>query len=705
VLQRLKTIAGACLLTPALFAGARVEVQTTGERSCGSVVIMATPVCAAGECGSAIRWNAGEEADLSSAEEWSVTASSKGCWSPALYVRRDAKNVVLPLWPEATLTGRLVVPKSADMPASVGVQIESSSVPRSRFDCPVSKNTFRCAVPATALDIRVSATGFVPRYFWQVNRPNLGEIAFTRGGSIAGTIRFEGDGPPVTEVALELKPATPPLMNEGWSAEEQRLAPRATTLRPNDRGFFQFPHLAPGQYTLTARREGWSRARRADLEVREGEETALAQPLILEPLAEVDVLIQPPLDPYGKPWQVSLREMVPLSTMSTPIVETDASMSGMWSAAGIDSGFHRIDVLDHRGSSFAYSVVEVSPRMAPVTIAMSSVAIRGTVHIADEPLRAHLQFRNGKGTVITMRSDAEGRFSGALPEDGAWDILIPDGRRNMRRTVDVRAHDGVADVDIRLPDTRLAGKVVSSSGAPVTAFVRLWSEERKFLGSTSTDENGEFRLTGIEPGAVYLEAESRASASAKSGFIPLIISETPAEDLTVVLRQAARLNGRLRTPAGVPVAGAIVRYLLPDRPGHQREEVSGPGGTFAISVSPGTAALDLVILPPALPAKIARVPMGEQDIVVGGPAGMLEIEMEHRPPFAWITHDGVTHSLASLRYPANWTGLPRGVRPWGMALEIEAGEYTICGDAKDRCVRKVLAPGAVERVNGRSLLE
>ena len=204
----------------------------------------------------------------------------------------------------APLTGRLVLPKGVSPPASIEANIQSALVPPARIECPVTKTTCRCMVPATPLDVRLAVNGFAPRYYWSVEPSHLGDVALARGGSLSGTIRFDGDAPPLNTVALELKPVAAPPMNEGCSTAETRLASRDLAVRPNERGFFQFAQLEPGRYTLIAKKEGWSRARRTDLEVRDGEETALPQPVVIEPLAEVDVFIQPALDPYGKPWQV-----------------------------------------------------------------------------------------------------------------------------------------------------------------------------------------------------------------------------------------------------------------------------------------------------------------------------------------------------------------------------------------------------------------
>jgi hypothetical protein len=94
------------------------------------------------------------------------------------------------------------------------------------------------------------------------------------------------------------------------------------------------------------------------------------------------------------------------------------------------------------------------------------------------------------------------------------------------------------------------------------------------------------------------------------------------------------------------------------------------------------------------------------EIIVGGPSGVLEIEMQHQPPYPWLVRDGVAMPLVALGYPPNWTSAPRDVRPWGMSIDIEPGQYAICSDAvMTRCASRYLAAGAIERVNGGDLLQ
>ncbi|HKR65132.1 MAG TPA: carboxypeptidase regulatory-like domain-containing protein [Thermoanaerobaculia bacterium] len=551
------------------------------------------------------------------------------------------------------------------------------------------------------MDIRVEANGFVPRYFWGVENPDLHVIELTRGRSLSGTVRLAGKGAPSSEVSLQLKPSLP--------SDDKRLASRTITTRANERGFFQFAAIEPGQYTLIAHRDGWSTLRKSEIRIREGQETSL-DPLTIEPLARVDVSIQPPLDPYGKPWKASLQEMTPLSSLTVPIAEGSATLSGQWTAEGLDSRAHRLDIRDHLGNSFAYSIVNVTPNMPLVNVTIDAIAVRGRISLGDEPLPIRLEFMNGKGTSIAMQSDAEGQYAGALPSGGAWQIMVVDSRRGiwLKRNVSIDRDDAVAEVDVALPDTRLAGKVVSADGTPIAATLKLYDEKSNYIAGTKSNAEGEFQFVGLEPAAVQLIAES-IGHRASSGLVPFTVEKDSGDDVTVVLRSQTRFKGRLVTPSGLPVAGAIVRWLRPGMHGVSKEEVSNPNGVFTIIVPQGTPSLDLIILPPAMPAKVVTVALDAEskEIIVGGPAGVLEVEMNREEPLPWLRRGDSVFGIALLQYPFNWESSPRDWRPWGMSIELETGEYAVCRDrdGSSHCVRKFIAPGAIERVEARALLQ
>ena len=72
------------------------------------------------------------------------------------------------------------------------------------------------------------------------------------------------------------------------------------------------------------------------------------------------------------------------------------------------------------------------------------------------------------------------------------------------------------------------------------------------------------------------------------------------------------------------------------------------------------------------------------------------------PPFPQIERNGRSLYLSMFSYPPNWSTPPPDRRKWGLVLQLEAGDYTVCsGGTERRCTRVDLRPGAVERVDGR----
>jgi len=706
----------------------RVEIAATDER-CRAGVITVRPLCSQDACGDdvTIPWRAAGaraviEVGAPAAKEWSITAESPRCWAPAVHVASDAANqqAAVGLWRAGSLAGRLTLPADMAEPEAVIVRLESAPlptgsvpVPPTVIRCPVASGRFRCAVPATRIDLRVLVDDLAPRYMWDVDvgadaTTDLGELLLERGGSIAGFVQFDGDGPPLSDVVVEIVPTMPPPISESAAAEaaeETRLSSRAAKVRPNARGFFQFAPLESGQYTVTARREKWSDARVTEIRVEAGRETELERVLVIEPLSRVEVLLQPPLDPYGQPWTMSLRQLKPLTTMSLPVSEGPASMTGSWSVDGVHSGVHMVTVKDHRGNPFERSTVDVSPRMAPIQVTVAALAVYGTVQIGEDPIPARLEMRNGRTAMVVLQADAEGRFSGALPTEGKWEIQI-EARRNLRLTKNVeirRRLDGATEIDLTLPDTRIKGAVVDESGKPVRAMVRVHDGSKQIIAGGSSGDDGRFEFVALEEGDVYLLARS-TSGGVESSFVPGRVTEDLDTEVTIVVRPQVTITGRIVTPLGRPVAGAFVRWMIPHR-NNWLEEVSGPSGQFRIALPDDAGVLDLVILPPALPVKLVFIPIQKGmerkvEVVVGGPAGVLEIQMESKPPFPMIERHGRAVSVSMLRYPINWTGPSRDWRPWGLALQLEAGDYAICTDRQSRrCARVQLAPDAVERVD------
>jgi hypothetical protein len=703
----------------------RVTIDGTRAKACRSGVVTVTPACAAEPCAgeTTVPWRLDESGraavivDAPAVEQRSVTAHAEGCWSLDVHIGPENSDAAMRLWRSAVVTGRLRFPEKQKSPLSVSVGIESSSegVPATNVQCPVADGRFRCTVPAAVLDLRIAPEGWAPRYLWGVaSHPDApveaGDVTFERGGAITGFVRFAGDGPPLPEVNLELVPALPDATTSVAEGKRQ-IVGRTERVHPSTRGFFQFRHLDPGPYTVIARADGWSPAREPELRVEDGRETRLDNALVIEPLARVEVLLMPPLDPRGEPWRVSLSQVLPLNGGAIPVAEGNASLIGQWSAEGVDAAMHLLRVADQRGNGFARTVIEVSSHMAPVQLTINAIGIDGTVRIGEKPLETRLEFRHREGQRVSFRSDAEGRFSGTLPDEGRWEIDVAmEGKQMMRRTVEVRRDDGgTARVDLELPDTSVDVAVVSKSGKSVRAQVRVFDGKGRYITGASTDDHGRVRLLGLDSEEeLQLSARTR-SEGLESGAYPVTFDADGHAEMTIVMQSQIKVRGWLVTPTGRPVAGAFVRYVAPYRKA-VLEEVSGPSGEFEIALPHDAGILEMIILPPAMPIKLLTIPVHAEmdpnlEIVVGGPPATLELAMSSSPPFPFIRRDGGAMSAIWLQYPFNWTLAPHQWRPWGMVLTLEAGTYAVCSNTGANCKTLSLTPGAIERVDGRELLQ
>lgn len=109
----------------------------------------------------------------------------------------------------------------------------------------------------------------------------------------------------------------------------------------------------------------------------------------------------------------------------------------------------------------------------------------------------------------------------------------------------------------------IEGRVTDKNGAPVAEVVLRGS--RRGIGiegpgvvfEGSTDADGHYRLTGLEPGPVSLEIDPPRHSSPRDVELDLVAGETTHHD--VVLRDASTIRGRvIDAVTGQPIAGAKV---------------------------------------------------------------------------------------------------------------------------------------------------
>lgn len=651
--------------------------------------------------------------DLDFTHPWRLAVEVPGCWAPDTLLQPTAlpPELVIALWRAGAVTGRLVTERHQEIPATLNVRLtpapdptDAERPPVASITCPVKEARFTCRLPAERLDLRIAAEDFIPEYRWDVvvapgATRELGEISLERGASLAGWVVMESSRPERPRVQL-----VPEVVGGSGTPTGDRLSSRALTADATDRGFFHLRGVAPGSYRLRATATGTGTAERAPVVVEERREHVLDEPLMLEPLAQAVVSVDPPVGPDLQPWTIKLRREIPLSSMYQPVKEGPVDEHGVWSQAGLESGRYLVEVLDSNGSSHFRQELDLDSRTRPLAVALSLVPVRGTLRAGELPLSRKVWFERWDGLRVQMVSDESGALEGVLPEEGIWKVRIAPVRGRGQRWLEdqvevVRAKgDTWAEVAIELPATHLVGEVLDSDRQPVAgALVRAYGRARP-LAEIFTRGDGSFEIHGLPAGEIQVRAEARGNLESALMKVEVGADEEPSP-LELIVREQRALRGRV-VLNGRPLAGASVHYQVPGAPLAQTLHAN-PQGMFRLWLPAWVETLDVVVLSPGLPTKLARiqVPTAGADLPpleLQTVSGELAIRLPSDSPSLYIRGEGSFVPIWSL-----FLGVDRGrLRGFDestgiLHLPLEPGSYTICPSPEEsrRCEGGYLAPG------------
>lgn len=520
---------------------------------------------------------------------------------------------------------RIQVPSGSSPPSEGGAAEGEEPEPRLRVPIPESESPcrieapdeegeearWRCFLPAGVAHLQLRPAGHVPAYHWDISVPpgqevDLGPLVLRRGSSVVGFVAVEGG---------DLDPATctVSLVPSAVGQEDRRGAQRLSEQRPRStvgpRGAFQITGVPPGSYLVQAEQPGFAPGRMGPIEVWENAETVIQEPVIVRPPLTVDVGIVPAADWTGRRWTVALW---PTSGFGgridlSPRIEKEADAAGRVAFAGIAPGVYTMQVFDSSGQSFHFDqIVRLeTPEDASLAIEIPMVRLEGRVRLGEEPLQATLWFGGRRGAQrAELVADTEGRFVGVLPRGGEWSVELEASEPTISTSlrVDVEPDgDGNAEIEIELPDTRVFGNVVGVSGQrAVGARVALQSDG---LGSTAvTDEDGAFELRGFDPGAVSIKAMQRAGGATLDSDTQFfrVAEDAVVGPLRLQLRSVETLHGRVLSPAGVPLTGAVVQVSAhrPMTTAFHSAARTAADGTFEVQVREGTEVLQAVVMAP-----------------------------------------------------------------------------------------------------------
>lgn len=585
--------------------------------------------------------------------DWFISAEGSGLWARTRTLTQPgtAAPFVLEFEPAGFVSGRL---QTSGGPLPSTIEIRRERVPTVPFDsdakldpevrriCPVSNDgLFRCQLPAGQVDLSVRAKGSAARFFWNRRLPPGGELALGTipiepGGSVIGWL-VAGQGRRLSgaiEVSLD------PVRGGPAPPEAGRERLRTVATRPQPSGFFQLEQIPSGTYRVTAREIGQPDTVGPAVTVFGAAEMRLRDPLTLFTASRLELFVEPPTDPEGAPWSISLSRGTGSPGRLERVGEpSTAALDGSWRSADLPTGTYWVEIRDRHGASFAAEPVSVTPESGPFFLTLEFVPVRGRLHLGSEAVAGEVRFRSRK-SAVTFTTDEDGRFEGVLPRPGRWllDIRSASGavsRKGIERWITKPRAGQVVEIDLALPATRLRGVVVDENHQLQPASLVF----RRFGGAdepqpTHTD-SGTFEFSGLDPGTYELVAEANGQASE-----PALVDlgeKRSGPPVRLVLRAQRQLSGTVLGPFG-PVAGAriLAQAILPggqvDLASPIAEAVSDLEGRFALRLPPSSTAFAAAIEAPGYGRRQLRVsswPEGELQLVVDPEGGTIRLALDH----------------------------------------------------------------------------
>ena len=657
---------------------------------------------------------------------WEFSAEAPGFWSEPVQLELPAgegeRRVELRVWPSAVLAGGVSLPAGEEPPRDFaaffrpapGVSKERA-VPAGRAICPIVGKKFTCTVPAGLLDVRAQFQGFVPRYLWGVNAATgktvqVGTTQLVRGSAVQGFAVMANGAALPRDLKVSLKPAGSQAQTD--PAARVRGADLVQTVSINDRGFFEFDAVPPGEYLVEANAEPFAPAR-VTVRVTHGTVTEVVNPplTLTEPLM-LRAYIDPPLDPWGEPWRLELARLDRASSVFEKEPATRAEQDGSWVGRGLRPGRVWVNVLASRGNPFWTREIELEPSSPPLEIDIPFVKVRGTLRLGQEPLAARLYFGGQHGQIrVEARSNEKGEFTLVLPRRGDWDLAVsaaePPVERSLRAVaVSPKPGSEEALLSLRLPATVVRGVVENEAGAPVAgANVGLEpvAPGKDLQVFVVTDSRGHFEARGLPPGSLRLEAEADPDLRADIETVEVVEGRL-LPPLRLVLRKSLIVEGLVGSQVAA-VPGAMVKAQPVGFPFlGVPANTSDSEGRFTLRLPRQTREVHLTVGAPGFALRLLRAAVPEDGPLSVGldqASGTLIVESQETivwvapGPGLYVIHGGAFEGLGYLSLWAYRNGVDnsgpeqrRVVIPF-----LEPGAYTVC--RVDAAARAALDQGVL----------
>lgn len=525
----------------------------------------------------------------------------------------------------------------------------------------------------------------MPSYRWQARVlasqvTDLGTIVLRRGSSVAGWVETEEGAPPSKSCRVKLSP------ERVAGTRDDRLGALDLETSVNENGFFQLEGIRAGPYVLTVTQPGFAPTQLPHVHVQPDAAWETPKPLILSRPVTLEVLVDPPEDPKGRPWRVEVFR----KSGGSEHFRGEVSVDGRWLQEQLAAGTYRLFLTDAAGSRWLAQDVDVTPEQQQVHLRPAVVRIQGRVLFGSDPVSATVWFGGRSGSQrVRLVADQHGVFEGSLPRAGKWPLeLALEDPTNVFALdpieIKLPASGGMAEVEIVVPRTVLKGEVVDGVGRRAAgARVAVTSLDHKSASAkTQTDEAGKFVVRGLRAGRVAAQAEEGERVS---DWVETELNERDETNVLLVLRQSWTLRGRVISPLGpLPGAQVIAWPEMGEVPvANTSTATTDPDGDFDLLLPPGSRAANIIVLPPRFALRFLKVrvePSRTLEIALGDGGGTLVVELPtaYDGPTPQMAHGGVFVPLPMLRLWSRLKGVPQADPDRLVLPDLESGEYSLC---------------------------
>jgi uncharacterized GH25 family protein len=470
------------------------------------------------------------------------------------------------------------------------------------------KGVFRLSPldPDKNYDVKVRAEGYAPAKSavsgLEPYKTKSGvTVQLSRGQSIKGKV-VDGEGRSIRGCAVTATPAAetrgPHFMRieEGGGSEQ-------FSGETDDQGAFALDGLPAGKIDLEIKRSGYAKRGVPAIEIAKGAEPVDVGEITLQLGEKVQGIV---LDREGQPVEgaeINIEASGPMMTFAmgdSPEQEADAtSEAGGWFIVEDLSPDERYSLRFSRTGFVAKSVGPIElPRLEPLEVVLDTASkVTGRVlDVEGEPIPAagvnleRTQTIEIGGQVMAMmmmsgaNCDNEGRFEFEDQQPGKIALTAVASRYQEAKLdhLEIPKGEDLDGIDITLKAGAVVeGRVLAPDGKPaIGADVRLVGEEASMfrMGGAGADGNGYYRLEGLEPGNISVEALHED--------YPRVVKDIEAKEgingLNLRFEGGQEVSGMVTSISGEPIGEAAVRLTPAGRFWGGSETVSEPDGSFTM---------------------------------------------------------------------------------------------------------------------------